>query len=181
MKNETYQDLENYSERTDRKKDTVDLSKNNSEIKYFTPSIEDIRVGYECEITMKGHNNWRKHTYTKDDLMPHFDPFEKPTIRESEIRVPYLTKEQIEAEGWYKEHIPNVFTGNDEIQEGFSKYINDRLSVHLFYDYEEKTLLIYRQVVYNTISGNWTEEKLFDGECKDINTFRYICKLLNIK
>ena len=75
------------------------------------------------------------------------------------IRVPYLTKEQIEAEGWTKEK--SYFIKNN---------------IYLFF--EDKFLVID--------SGNpfsWEaidSEILFKGKCKDINTFRKICKLLEI-
>ena len=71
------------------------------ENKYYTPDIEDIRVGYECEIFNPAN--------TDPFILGHYyDSWDKITIHRvnmydvgrKEFRTPYLTKEQIEAEGW---------------------------------------------------------------------------------
>lgn len=63
-----------------------------NKVNYYTPSIEELFVGYECEL--KG---W------EDDITWYPTVLEQrmlSTIRINEVRTPYLTKEQIEAEGW---------------------------------------------------------------------------------
>jgi hypothetical protein len=126
--------------------------KSNTMDKYFTPSIEDIRVGYECEIK-DFVGNWIPYK---------FEPYESP-----EIRVPHLSKEQIEAEGWTP-----VSEGN-EVQ-----WYRDRgnLALKLYPDLgpqkNTRVIRIWQEMEH----GN----QLFLGECKDINTFRYITKLLGI-
>lgn len=143
------------------------------ENKYFTPDIEDIRVGYECywikdpskeieinnlllikftpkqvAFTLFAPINWeRKET---DNFRPNLGSYV----------VPYLTKEQIEKEGW------KCFAENKETtvwaasKNGYS-FITD------------STLIL--SII------NKTNQCLFRGQCKDINTLRYITKLLNIK
>lgn len=172
------------------------------ENKYFTPSLEDLRVGYECE---KIKMDFSRHIdlflpegSTREDYEKAWDKFfcsdkfesEKfvlqrmdldPYIRynggysgnrgiktSGSLRTPYLTKEQIEAEGWeitlrelkpepYKVDWINATKGEYKI------WINLALhqSMHLGVDKDKSGIL-------------------FRGQCKDINTFRYICKLLNI-
>ena len=83
------------------------------ENRYFTPEIEDIHIGYQCEIlwnqNMLSEDNWYKieigDNQTKDfDFIDYIE-----RIENSKLRVPYLTKEQIEKEGW-------IFT-----EKGFNK------------------------------------------------------------
>ena len=118
--------------------------------KYFTPDITDIHVGYELEI--RQGNMWKSDKVQSNDCFCDF-------VDMDGYRVPYLTKEQIEAEGWTKEK--SYFIKNN---------------IYLFF--EDKFLVID--------SGNpfsWEaidSEILFKGKCKDINTFRKICKLLEI-
>lgn len=130
-------------------------------MEYFTPLIEDIRVGYEFEVFLTSpkdkQGSWKIRNYKGkwvDDNVA-FDYY----LKNNKIRVPYLTKEQIEAEGWKwdsKLPYPN-FRKKDCFLE--ISYAQDKTSVHIHY-------------------GEGTS--LFDGLCKDINTFRYICKLLGI-
>ena len=88
------------------------------------------------------------------------------------LRTPYLTKEQIEAEGWsYWKEGPSA--------DGCS-FMKDNYSCQMLMDgnvQEEnanvKANLEIRQRISHYV--------LFLGECKDINTFRWLCKLLKIK
>src|SRR6187431_1971729 len=77
---------------------------------YFTPQIEDIRVGYECEICPNlGYDDRWIPTVGKCEEIPgngvkscNLDELTYDCLIDGHIgiRVPYLTKEQIEAEGW---------------------------------------------------------------------------------
>ena len=129
--------------------------------KYFTPDIEEMFVG--CEFEMHDTwGNWKKLILTEELLKNPLIGLGSGNERVPwywKIRVPYLTKEQIETEGWTKEK--SYFIKNN---------------IYLFF--EDKFLVID--------SGNpfsWEaidSEILFKGKCKDINTFRKICKLLEI-
>ena len=129
--------------------------------KYFTPDMEDFHIGYECEISTP--TIWKSGKFPEIlELNSELDEFGKDSLMKAAhaiLRVPYLTKEQIEAEGWTKEK--SYFIKNN---------------IYLFF--EDKFLVID--------SGNpfsWEaidSEILFKGKCKDINTFRKICKLLEI-
>lgn len=125
------------------------------ENKYFTPDIEDIRVGYECEVAYLHEDNWtyvkcRHQEETKDFILAVFDYNRR-------VRVPYLTKEQIEAEGWKAKEDKTYYISSDH--GGYIlKHVGKQIEIIDLFDAN----YIYR------------------GECKDINTFRYICKLLKI-
>lgn len=154
---------------------------------YFTPSIEDIRVGYECEIwwneNMLPENNWipikawKYGTGTEDFDMIDFTS----RIQKNEIRVPYLTKEQIEAEGWeiyekdsIKRHETGLLWGSIE----FTK--NNYLLRWNFADMSISIILVDPSKVEGLLFNTLPEHFKCTCSCKDINTFRIICKLLEI-
>lgn len=72
-------------------------------------------------------------------------------IEDGRIRVPYLTQGQIKAEGW-------KVVGSTLCKDIFDLYI------------DKTTIMIY----------DYNGDCYFNGECKSINEFRYICKLLKI-
>ena len=133
-------------------------------MEYFTPQIEDIRVGYECEIHLNGQ--WLHETIDYNDLhsltRSIYGLMTDQAIEEKRIRVPYLTKEQIEAEGWKWE--------GELFSKGF--YILNFMK-------DEITYPIQGIVVTIAIMDSEYGQRYL-GDCKDINTFRYICKLLGI-
>lgn len=123
------------------------------EQKYFTPSIEDIRVGYEAEIAYLHKDNWLSTKWrTKEETIAIITELLNYNRR---IRVPYLSKEQIEAEGWYfTQQIGNtLFFKKKDFELTFN---NNYININNFGE---------------TDLGYW-------GQCKDVNTLRYITKLL---
>jgi hypothetical protein len=151
--------------------------------KYFTPDIEDIRVGYECEIREYNKTDWYKHIVSEDDLS--FGDNETsltfiPQYKDN-IRVPYLTKEQILAEnegkswGVVKSHNLNL-PPIDECKEVIGSKTNNYMilktgtSIKIIMVADElsasarKVIRTYPYVIK------------FDGECIDINEFRRITK-----
>lgn len=151
------------------------------EDKYFVPDIEDFHVGYECEV------NWNRayvdefipiklkicdeldngvrdcyNSNVEDVLIAYDDGY-------AEFRTPYLTKEQIEAEGWevIDDKNPAKFKHPVEVD------------VQVIYDFENHYLWI-------TIPAEIVKEKIkyrankYAGYCKSINEFRYISKLLQL-
>lgn len=137
--------------------------------KYFTPSIEDIRVGYECEVNWV--SGWKKHVL--DESLHVYSTHNvfvtaAEAIKRENLKVPYLTKEQLESEGWI---------------EG-SKGITTHPDGHPFWIFIKGNFWLNYVPNNNFMVIMKNQEPLlyiFQGECKDINTFRYICKLLNIK
>jgi hypothetical protein len=132
--------------------------------KYFIPDIEDIRVGYEYEraiirllppqpstnIYIEG---WYNAIVLDIDLSLEW----REWIKMGFIRIPYLTKEQVEAEGW------KCIT-----KRGDPCFTKDNFELVLCT--EDHTINL----------GEDRNYPFYYGECKDINTFRWICKLLKI-
>lgn len=157
----------------------------NTENKYFTPDISDIRVGYECEealLRLKSPQpsnevyieGWTKYVltekearYCSHDCDNGFDTFMEK-VENNLIRVPYLTKEQIENEGWKQ--------SKDYL---FEKHIRDNL-VYLLWFHEAPSL---RKIIeYKYIGCGEVEEEgiFYKGSMKSVNELRYISKLLGI-
>ncbi len=144
--------------------------------KYFIPDIEDIRIGYELE---KGILRLKPPQPSKETYIECWERFiikDRDDIMQilthlpgNIIRVPYLTKEQIEAEGWevIDDKNPAKFKHPVEVD------------VQVVYDFENHYLWI-------TIPAEIVKEKIkyrankYAGYCKSINEFRYISKLLQL-
>lgn len=145
-------------------------------LKYFTPSIEDIRVGYECEMYthrfLEGYG-WNKQILDSTlvaAIVTHSNELEKG------IKTPYLTKEQIEAEGWKdKTSYLNINCWSFEKGNRFAV-----LKVHDLKNPFILQIIVKDPSIEELVFGVPSEHYRFIAPCKDINTFRYICKLLNI-
>jgi hypothetical protein len=158
---------------TDQLQTKIILQEENK--KYFIPAIEDIHHGYECEMLLPAHDEqgevtdydileWRPIRYISgicvqdNDML--MDDLEG-SIKTKEIRTPYLTREQIELEGW------------EPFLNGYKK---DRWTLlHGTIKYTERTQK------YLCIATTTGERIFFRGDCPSINELRQICKLLNIK
>jgi hypothetical protein len=131
------------------------------ENKYYTPDIEDIHVGYKCEILR--YKEWCDYTIGIEDFETlDFDLF---------IRTKYIDKKDIESEGWRF-----VNTGTEHFHR-FDKIVNHRevkRLIEIKYDYETKILKV------GFDCGNFFDCMLFDGNCPSINEFKLIIKLLGI-
>ena len=154
------------------------------ENKYFTPDIEDLCIGYECE-----YNFARAYTDEFDfvkigykDVTPGKGGYTNELTHmihliddgAAAIRVPYLTKEQIEAEGWEYKHTYKDLIYYDE-RIFFEKRKSDKKE-----DIWKLQLEYYKNNLVRIHIDQGHDWKRFLGECKDINTFRKIIKLLNI-
>lgn len=158
------------------------------ENKYFTPEISDIRIGYECEILTSASTEYGEHVPESERWMKiklglstvkMGDNFVKDVFfyqHSSEtIRVPFLTKEQLEAEGWIEE---GKMHGNLLMD-----YKNSN-SLYITFGYGE---FIYKNndiFPYIRIFDSWDSHKtlnmMYTGICPSINEFRQIMKLLNV-
>jgi len=132
---------------------------------YFTPEIGDFYVGYEFQCKVHGEeDDWVNCIYSKPtDEMFCKDSDDNIWVNDS-LRVPYLTKEQIEAEGWK----------HDERYDDVKHFYTNELHLTLYIAY------LKEEIIYHHISIFHGGGIMFRGECKDINTFRKICKLLGI-
>jgi hypothetical protein len=146
------------------------------ENKYFTPDIEDLCVGYELVSNLEkqdigiGRVPLRISKDNISHVLSNIDNYE----------VPYLTNEQIEAEGWkYYQNIPDVV-----VPEGYVEYYKDVEWFKVVISIGERShYLTVEKVFQNVQVGSDLQEfrnTIYNGECKDINTFRKIIKLLEI-
>ena len=125
------------------------------ENKYFIPDIEDICIGYELE-----HLSATGYIITKFEIDSSL-PALQELIKLNQVRVPYLTKEQIEAEGWiYEKEVKTVKCYDKE---------------NIFLACSEKT---HRMLIRKHENKTW--KTIYFGRCKDINTFKKLTKLLEI-
>lgn len=125
---------------------------------YFTPQLSEFMVGYEYEENAASHYDPPSKTWYKRVFKESFGQgyMIGNGIKVGYIRVPYLTKEQIEEEGW--------------VQRGGKEYFYKK-EYMLMYEFDKNILHVVLTL---------PAQKLFTGLCKDISTFRYICKLLGI-
>ncbi len=147
------------------------------EIKYFSPDIEDFHVSYEYEVLSIGRifddfGNLLPNRKRDEEIQWRITKMINPSdllhisisYDRNKIRCAYLTKEQIEIEGWIDITL---------------SYQKEKLVVC------EKQIGEYYRLVYNIKSHmlsitDCEDCSHFIGECKSINEFRYICKLLKI-
>lgn len=131
---------------------------------YFTPEIEDLRIGYECEVydqastklikDIRWHRVIIDKSYTNAGETIAFNSVLKYLKKEC-IRVRYLDEEILIDNGWYPV---------DDIR--FPEYVKDQFRLELL---GERTIAISKN-----------ENILFCGKCRDINTLRYISKLIGL-
>lgn len=140
------------------------------ENKYFVPDISEMHVG--CEFEMNDTwGGWKKLVLTEELLKQPMVGLGSGNERSPwywNFRIPYLTKEQIENQDW--KFLPTT-------TETYLVFMRENTSprLELAYDLNDYSLEIRRHFFEEKLKIN-----LFKGECKDINTFRLICKLLKI-
>lgn len=154
--------------------------------KYFKPETEDIRIGYNCEVKVPTtdwfhHDTWKEFTLENRSDRWGGDCSELDAVIHKislgEIRIPYLTKEQIEAEGWKEFGKSPMHDGRIGFEKGnyFLVYHDDKET-----KMRGKIEIVMKDVLLDPYT-EWTSNgRLYFGQCKDINTFRYISKLLGI-
>lgn len=147
---------------------------------YFTPAVEDMYVGYELEILHNKNalmlswnfsapfNTWVPVVIHRAELISQIEYY----LKVGNVRVPYLTREKIEAEGWKWNFTTTYPSG---VWNSFEKenYLMSWNSTH------NRVLFIYKDISKED-DRDFPEHFHFQAECLDINTFRTICKLLKI-
>ena len=139
----------------------------NTEKDYFIPSIEDFHVGYEFEF--QGiPRGWHKMVLSTENSLKTMQ-YNIEKLKDA-IRVPYLTKEQIEAEGW-KQCKENVFEKPSCIQHW----------IYFLWFHEESS--IKKMIEANYVNDNGEIELtdvVYKGPIKSVNELRYLSKLFKI-
>jgi len=137
----------------------------NDKIQYFIPKLEDFREGYECEINSHAiPSSWYKV------IVQHRIPDRKPEgfqsiipdmihyhFLQGRVRVQYLDDYLLKEAGW-------TYKWYDGETESWTKgkYVLSKCDEN------------------NRILLDYGKRRLFDGTCKDINTFRQIFKLVEV-
>lgn len=134
------------------------------EDKYYTPDIEDLFVGYECERIYYGDD--------EDTWIPHiigfeYDWLEIPVNYNKALRTPFLTKEQIEKEGWT---FKTEYTG-------LYRLTFEKGNSWLGYNPENHMMVI---IPIDPVKEFYEHHQRYAGSCKSINEFRKITKWLGI-
>jgi len=148
----------------------------NNKIEYFTPSLDDIHPGYEFELygqaTRKMVNDIKWHSVQASPSLN--EPGNSVSfnrihllLRDGKIRVPYITPKQLEDEGWTYSQYHDL-----------SYYHKKGICVVSLLPMTKYNLYPYLEI--RVATGIFKYDTLFKGQCKCINTFRTICKLLNI-
>lgn len=136
---------------------------------YYTPKVEELRIGYECEIRAPKYEG-QKFIVDEDQMQ-----YAAIAIRGGFLFTPYLTKEQIEAEGWSEITNESFYKGmlTLEKENGHTFYCAIR---------KNKNLLI-SQYIPSDPNELWSmsmKSTVYDGKCPSINEFRTICKLIGV-
>jgi hypothetical protein len=156
--NEQYQDFENYPTK-----------------RYYIPDISDLFVGYELEKRVAEGFDFEPVKFEnliviiQGNSTLSVGQQVDTLIKGGNIRTPYLTKEQIEKEGWnfydiYRDGGTSVFHKGSYMLEF---YATNRMSGNT-------KIIIHRR------RGIIEAPNTFCGDCPSINEFRKICKLLGI-
>jgi hypothetical protein len=136
------------------------------EQQYYIPSLEDFRPGFKCELRdpdYQGQSDggeWKEMSSASNiiaDTLLNWKYFQ-------DYRVPYLTAEQIVAEGWIRQRSTNIF----------NMTINALCEYRLWFEPDTRTVTIDKCIMDDI-------NDIYNGSCRCINDFRLICKLLNIK
>ncbi len=148
-----------------------------SNSKYHYPKVEEIHVGYECEVndakgykedfvkTIVGYKMPGGYTNELSDIVAMIDD------GYGEVRVPYLNKEYIEAEGW----------ANTTQTEYRKRTAFEKGNFFLVLDLAEETPWINMIVKDPSLLTILNPEGFrITLPCPTINEFRTICKLLDI-
>ena len=144
--------------------------------KYYTPKITDIRIGYECEV------NWsRGYSEEFEPLNTSlkaeegvYDPKLDDIVKAlddgyAEFRTKYLSKEDIESEGW-------IFIPDRNYEENSAfKFHKDNYEVILWTHFNR---LLVKNFRYGVVLFESGVRKDMNKHQISINEFRYITREL---
>ena len=159
--------------------------------KYYTPDIEDLYIGYECEIferlAFSPEKIWQK--YICGDTHCAYDESFDPLYQQSVVlvyenntpwvRTKYLDKSDIESLGWNHTGGQLMSVGRKDFETKF----------HLLQFYCARVDNIGLSTIKimtkedDFVMGSYRgyDRVLYDGECKSINELKKIMQWFNIK
>ena len=142
------------------------------ENKYYTPDLEDLFVGYEYEV-LNTEDVWESKK-----LQFSFGWLELPENFNKDIRTQYLTKEQIENEGFVGIFIKFRNTTKENFILGFSKkFENFILCIHLDTKHDILKIIKETRILIDELE-EINEDIVFKGTVKSINEFRKVIKMV---
>lgn len=154
--------------------------------KYYTPELEELHFGFECEVynsteryMFEAENGWIKTCIGIVNEL-RFMPTILSLINDSQIRVKYLDREDIEECGWESQMVVNVFDDEDDIISGYVISKGDKEEYVLLHNDENGAVGIYTKRIYSLITDNWEQLTLFSGYIKNKSEFKKLMKQLNI-
>ena len=104
--------------------------------KYYTPSSEELRVGFECEIKLHT-SEWKPIRLTEESMKTIYSSVDI-------IRVKYLDKEDIESFGF---NLKVTDLGEDTDYDGLDIYDKNKSIIGTFYlDTEKENVEIYNTI-----------------------------------
>lgn len=140
---------------------------------YYIPDISDLRVGYECEVW--GYSSENGNSYIKVKL-PQGIKITQEYFIQSRIKTPFLTKEQIEAEGFVfkSRSIDYWFEKEGWFEIGNEKsptpWRTNKIMIHYGLEHDHR--------LFVSVNDGGDQHSLFEGYCPSVNEFRQIMKML---
>ncbi len=141
--------------------------------KYYIPDIEDLHVGYICEVQQlrDGDPENREFIPTKLNELSEMDLFDLSEYF-SRCRTKYLDKEDIESLGWsYRGKISNA---NIKDYESIIEYNMSTIN------HEYKLYYTSINIIISRWGHNSTTSSIYQGECKSINELKKIMQWIKI-
>lgn len=138
------------------------------ESKYYTPTIEEFYVGFEYEILENGI--WNKETINESNDRDYGNtiittPYELE-VKDTDVRVKFLDREDIESLGWKFKEIEKGMLSNRPIFE-FKTYL-------LNFDRNEHGIWLL-------ITDEYVEYQHFSGQVKNKSELKKLMQMLNIE
>jgi len=148
--------------------------------KYYTPEIEEFRVGFEYEFRHPDYKEkgWVKYdtpefNWEREDSVPTFSRYQKV----EDFRVKYLDAQDIEELGFKQEYVINGTT--DELEPGHILHKTENL-FYVINSLENNKYLIYKGFMYNEYSGNWDQEDLYQGTILNKSELKWILTRIGV-
>jgi len=151
--------------------------------KYYVPDITELYVGFKCEMKNSSdpiHFDWEHCTF-KDDFSNELSEdycFEylRTDLKEENIRVKYLDREDIESLGFNDKHYNNIQSRSSyfKIKENNDVY---QIAVywHMLKDDRESLIRIYKGKMHN-----YPYTEIFRGEIKNKSELKVLLNQLKI-
>lgn len=157
--------------------------------KYYTPEIEEFHVGLEFEILdyiENGQREWTATVYGNLLINKTGDSFSADLshaytwIKNEDVRVKYLDREDIESLGWVHKETTEYRSSQSPVVITFVYQEKDERGKEISFLYipRSKWALIF--VTHNHFDGSTSQENKFAGKIKNKSELKRLMKQLNI-